>query len=178
LDILANCVAVINQPGLADYMGFKYMSHFHRTWLTDPQITAPERTEVNAVLDTMVNKLEAADQIKAQQLRAKPKPQSYWFRPEYNSVEAIMKLCAVPIYQLYRLYCGPTHGGFAGKFMFDDDPHSEDIEPRKHPKNVRKAVVASTRLLVELCRVRDHWDNNGAGEEVYQGLVERIAALQ
>jgi hypothetical protein len=178
LDILANCVAVTNQPGIANYMSFKYMSHFHRTWLTDPQITAPEQTEVNAVLNMMANRLEAADQIKAQQLRAHPKPAIYWFRPEYNSVEAIMKLCAVPIYQLYRIYSGPTHGGFAGKFMFDDDPHQEDIEPRAHPKNVSRAVVASTRLLIELCRVRDHWDNGGAGEEVYQELVGRIAALQ
>jgi hypothetical protein len=159
-------------------MGFKYISHFHRTWLTDPQITVPERTEVNTALDMMVNRLEAADQVRAQQLRTQPKPQIYWFRPEYNSVEAIMKLCAVPIYQLYRFYSGPTHGGFAGKFVFDDEPHLEDIEPRKHPKNVHRAVVASTRLLIELCRVRDHWDNGGAGEAVYQELVGRIVALQ
>ncbi len=159
-------------------MGFKYMSHFHRTWLIDPQITAPEQTEVNAAIDMMVNRLGAADQIKAQQLRAQPKPTVYWFKPEYNSIEAIMKLCTAPMYEMYRFYSGPAHGGFSGKFVFDDDPHLEDIDPREHPRNAPKAIIASTRLLIEICRIRDHWDNGGAGEDVYTELVGRIAQLR
>ena len=47
----------------------------------------------------MVGKLNAADQAKAQQLRAEPKPAIYWLKPEYNSIEAIMKLCELPMYE-------------------------------------------------------------------------------
>lgn len=178
LDILASCVAVTNRPAIADYMGFKYMSHFHRQWLTDAQITPPERAEATTGLDMMMGRLQPADQARAQQLRAEPRPASYWFKPEYRSIEAIMKLCAFPIYEIYRFYSGAAHGGFAGKFVFDDEPHLEDIGPRQHPRNFPKAIVASTRLLIEVCRVRDHWDNAGAGEDVYRELVGRIAQLR
>ena len=178
LDIFANCVAVTYDGSNAEYMGFKYMSHFHRKWLTDPQITAPELAEVNAALDMMSGRLNPSEQVKAQALRAVQNPPAFWFRPEYNSIEAIMKLCTTPMYELYRFYSGPAHGGFSGKFVFDDDPHLEDIEPRQHARNTPRAILASTRLLIEICRIRDTWDNGGAGEAVYKELVQRISNLK
>jgi hypothetical protein len=59
----------------------------------------------------------------------------------------------------------------------NDDIASESIDPREHPKNVPKAIIGSTRLLMEVCYVRDHFENNGVCELIYQELVKRIAAI-
>src|SRR6266851_4886115 len=94
--------------------------------------------------------------------------------PMHNSGETV---CSSDISDISFVFC-PTHGGFAAKLVFDDDPHLEDIQPRKHPKNTYRAIIASSRLLIEICRVRDHWENGGAGDSWYQELVGRIAALK
>ncbi len=82
LDIFANSVAVVDQPEDADYMGFKYLTHFHRKWLKDPNITNAERTGATATVEEMVSKLRPADQGRARTLLAEAEPTPYWFQPE------------------------------------------------------------------------------------------------
>jgi hypothetical protein len=177
LDVFASCVAVVNRPALADYMGFKYLSHFQRKWVADPDTTDPERRAVTVSLDEMLNRLQPADQVKARELLADPKPRPYWFQPEYQSTQRVLELSTHPIYEMYRIHSASTHGGYAVKLIFADDPDSEDIEPRNHPKNIFKAVMASTRFLLEVCYIRDHWEHSGAGDAPYQELIARISQL-
>jgi len=175
LDVFANCVAVLNVPANADYMGFKYISEFHRKWLTDPGITDPERTAVNAELDMFVGRLPAADQVRAREV-IREGPKAYWFQPEYKTPADLLRLSPHNIYAVYKLFSGPTHGGLGTKLLFNDDPHAENIDPREHPKNTPRAITASSRLLLEVCYVRDQWDNHGVGKDVYNQLVARLNA--
>jgi len=80
--------------------------------------------------------------------------------------------------QLYKFFSAITHGGFSARLFFTDDPGLEDIEPREHPKNTRRAVIASSRLLLEICYLRDQWDNDGLGLAAYEELVAQINALR
>jgi hypothetical protein len=178
LDIFGNCVAVCNVPANADYMGFKYISHFYRKWLLQPGVTDPERDEANSAISILVGGLNHTDQHKARALCAEPTPSTYWFQPEYRSMKAILEFAEHPLYGLFRFYSGPTHGGFDMKLVLNDDPKSEDIGPREHPKSVPKAIVACSRLLAETCYVRDNWDNESANEPKYKRLVANIIALR
>jgi hypothetical protein len=177
LDILANCIAVVADPTIADYMGFKYMSDFHRKWLTDPAITDPEKKEAEAALALMVKNLVAPDQAKAYQVIAEAKQKVYFFQPEYATTRAILDLSPHPIHNLYKMFSGVTHGNFAGKMLFDDDPVAEVIDPREHPKTSKRVMVASSRLLLEICYIRDQWDNLGVALNEYNELVQRIIAF-
>jgi hypothetical protein len=175
LDIFANCIAVINEPANADYMGFKYLSEFHRKWMNDPGITDPERAEVNVTLDMFISRLPATDQPRATRLISEG-PTPYWFRPEYNTPADLLRLSPHNLHAVYKLFSGPTHGGLGTKLLFNDDPGAENISPREHPKNTPRAITASARLLLEVCYLRDQWDNRGVGEEVYRQLVARLNA--
>ena len=178
LDIFANSVAVVNEPNDADFMGFKYLTHFQRKWLKDPDITNPERANVTANVDELFSKLRPADQARARLLLAKSEVTPYWFQPEYGSPKKVLALSPHPIYEMYKFFSGPTHGGYAMKILLNDDPASEDIEPREHPRNVPKAILGSTRFLIEVCYVRDRWDNGGTDELTYQQIVTRLSALR
>jgi hypothetical protein len=175
LDIFANCVALLAKPADADFMGFKYMTHFQRKWLKEPNLSAAEGVGVGANIEEMVNKLKPAEQAKARTLLTESEVTPYWFQPEFGSPKKVLAIATHPIYELYKLLSGPTHGGFAMKVLFNDDVASENINPREHPRNTPKAIVASTRLLTEVCYLRDHWENSGAGDLIYQDLITRIS---
>lgn len=64
------------------------------------------------------------------------------------------------------------------KILFNDDPNLESIEPRVHAKNAPQAILASTRFLLEICYVRDHFDDKGLGEATYQQLLARLVKLR
>ncbi len=178
LDIFANCIAVVDVPERADYMGFKYLSEFYRKSLTDPGITDPERDEANAALDMLVDKLPAADRARARDLIREGRQRPYWFQPEYGSPRQVLGRAQHDVRPIYSMLSGITHGGFSMKMLFNDDPRSEGIEPREHARNVPKAIAACSRLLLEVCYVRDHWENQGAGVQVYNQLLARLLALR
>jgi len=178
LDIFASCIGVLNRPESADYMAFKYVSDFYRKWLTDVDITEPERLEAETALNLLVNKLPAVDQDRARQLIQEDRPRTYWFQPEFNTTKALLDVSPHDIHRLYKHFSAFTHGGLSVKLLFDDDPAAEDIAPRQHPRNTPRAIIASSRLLLEVCYVRDQWDNFGAAEDAYNELVARIAAHQ
>jgi len=178
LDIFANCIALLNRPDSADYMGFKYISDFYRKWLVEPDITEPERREAFDALEALVAKLSPADQERARTLIREGRPRTYWFQPEYNTTKELLEFSPEDIYRIYRLLSPITHGGFAARILFKDDPRSEDINPREHPRNTVRSIAASCRLLLEVCHVQDQRDNHGVGEETYQELLQRIHGLR
>ncbi len=179
LDIFANCIGVLNRPELAEFMAsFKYIADFYRKWLTDPEITAPERQEANAALDALVARLPTADQGAARQLIQDGHPRTYWFQPEYNTTKDLLELSPHHIHRIYKLFSSVTHGGFSARILFNDDPAAENINPRQHPRNTLRSIAASCRLLLEICYIRDRWDNFEVGEAAYNELLVRINALQ
>jgi len=178
LDIFANCIAVCDVRERADYMGFKFFSEFYRKWLLDPGITNPERDEANAALEMLVERLPAAEQPRARELVGENRPRPYWFQPEYETPSQVLARAQHDIRPIYKMLSGITHGGYSMKILSNDDPRSEDIEPREHPRNIPKAIAACSRLLMEVCYVRDQWDNHGAGIEIYKELLPRLLAFR
>ncbi len=158
-------------------MGFKYLTHFHRGWLKDPEITDPERKNATAIIDELVSRLLPSDQTRACILLAEAKPAIYWYQPEYEGPKKLLALAAHPIYDQYRLLSGSTHGGYSMKVLFNDDPNLEDIEPREHARNVPAAILASTRFLLEVCYIRDRVDNLGVGKVIYQHILASLTQL-
>jgi hypothetical protein len=177
LDIVANSYAIVSQGKAADYMGFKYMSDFLRKFLIDKTISTAMQLDAEYELARLINALPKADIDKANVLVNESKPKVYFFQPEFASTKAIMETSSHNIYDLFQVFSGVTHGGLTGKLLFDDDPSVEDIDPRDHPKNTRRAIVASSRLLAEVCYIRDHWETMGVHDGHYQSIVADIIAL-
>jgi hypothetical protein len=125
-----------------------------------------------------IERLSEGDQDRARELIQRGRPPAYWFQPEYNTTRDLLEVSPHDIHQIYKLFSAVTHGGFAARLLFDDEPAAENIEPREHPRNTPRAIVASARLLLEVCYVRDQWDNLGAAEEAYQNLLRRINAFR
>ena len=146
--------------------------------LTRPDLTAVEKENLTKPIDTLMKGLSTADQQKATALRAEPRPTNYWFQPEYANTRVIFEQAQHPIYDLFRLYSGPTHGGFALKFLFNDDPALETIDPQEHAGKVPMAIIASTRILAEITHMRDNWENADAHERQYTVLIRDIVALR
>jgi hypothetical protein len=177
LDIAANSIAIVRDPTIADHMGFKYMSDFLRKYLEDGALSDEERFDAEYELARVVNALPKTEIGKANGVINEPKAKVYFFQPEFQTTRSILKTSPHNIYDLYKMFSGVTHGGLVGKLLFDDDPSVECIEPREHPKNMRRAITASSRLLLEICYIRDHWDNHGANDGRYQAIVSRIINL-
>lgn len=110
MDLFANCVAVANTPADADYMGFKYLTHFFRKWLTDPHLTGPERTHVTQIIDELVSRLRPTDQTRARLLLGEPEPTVYWYQPEFGSPKKVLETSTHPVYDMFKFLSGPTHG--------------------------------------------------------------------
>ena len=178
LDVLASCIAVCAKPQDADFMGFKYLSHFFMGLLAEPGLSPAETANFTSVIKTYEAALSPSDQQRAQKLFVKGKPELYWFKPQYSSVKDILATATVPIYQMFKMFSGPTHGGLPMKLIMNDDANSEDIAPREHPKNTHRAVGASSRLLVEVFRLRDHWDNTASNENLYTSFITNLAKLK
>src|SRR5260370_2910205 len=62
IDLFASCVAIVNDPTVANYMGFKYMTHFTRKWMADPDTPAAELVGLTAFVNDTLNKLQPPDQ--------------------------------------------------------------------------------------------------------------------
>jgi len=115
---------------------------------------------------------------KAQRLVAGGRARPYFFQPEFPSTLHLLQQSTVDMVRLYRFYSPASHGGFAGRLFFHDDPHAEDTSPQPHPKRTKNAVIESSRLTLEVCYIRDQVDNMGVGEEVYASLVKRIFSFR
>jgi hypothetical protein len=62
-------------------------------------------------VEEMVRKLNPAEQVLAED-----DVMPYWFQPEYGGPKRLLSLSTHPIYDMYKLFSGPTHGGYAMKF--------------------------------------------------------------
>jgi hypothetical protein len=48
----------------------------------------------------------------------------------------------------------------------------------EHPRNVPKAIVASSRLLAEIVHIRDNWDNHDRHEAEYKRFLVNLVKLR
>jgi hypothetical protein len=62
------------------------------------------------------------------------------------------------LFEMYRQFSGSTHGSFIGSVLFSDSPDAPSINPQENPGRMRNAIVASSRLLLDISFARGQFD--------------------
>ena len=86
------------------------------------------------------------------------KPRAYWFCPQFLSPGRIFKDLIPRLFDMYRQFSGSTHGSFIGSVLFSDSPDAPSIDPQENPARTRNAIVASSRLLLDISFARGQFD--------------------
>ncbi len=127
LDIIASAYAVVAKPEDAEYMGFKFMGSYLIQSVKDPDTSGALRAENTEQLGRLRQQLRGADVGRSEELIKNYAPQTYWYRPEYYSPSAILKMSKNDLQFMYRQFSGSAHGGFLGSALFDAAaPESSD----------------------------------------------------
>jgi hypothetical protein len=177
LDHIVNCIAITAVPARANFMAFKYFAPLPMKLATDSVMTATERKDAMELLKNFVGRLPAKDQPEAEAFIKNYKPTAYWYSPEFQRPRDVLKQASVPLASMYSMFSGPAHGGFSLQVLFNDHSAVQDINPREYPQWSKRAIEASSRLLLEIGRARCVWDDLGHEEE-YEQLQQRIVALK
>jgi hypothetical protein len=174
LDIVVSCYAVASKPEDAEYMGFKFRGSFLIQSIKDPDTAPALREENSKQLESLRGQLRENDIARVSDLIRDYVPRSYWYRPEFQSPSAILKNAKNDLDFMYRQFSGSTHGGFIGTALFDDSPDMADINPQEHPRRSRSAVVASSRILLDISYLRGQFEGVANEAEYRKILTDQI----
>ena len=78
---------------------------------------------------------------------------------------------------MYRQFSGSAHGGYLGALLFDDSPDMAKINPEEHPRRTRPAIVASSRLLLDISYMRGQFEGV-ATEGTYKATIKELILPQ
>ena len=178
LDIIASAYAVVAKPEDAEYMGFKFMGSYLIQSVKDPDTSGALRAENTEQLGRLRQQLRGADVGRSEELIKNYAPQTYWYRARNTTARVRFSRCPKNDLQfMYRQFSGSAHGGFLGSALFDDSPDMADINPQEHPRRSRSALVASSRLLLDISYIRGQFE--GVAEEAkYKQIVTELILPQ
>jgi hypothetical protein len=171
LDVLASCYAVVSRHEDAEFMAFKFMCSYLIQAIRDPETSEDLRKHDQEQLDKIRQQLKGEDIKRVDDLIAQSKPLPYWFCPEFLSPGKIFKDLIPGLFDMYRQFSGSTHGSFIGSVLFSDSPDSPSINPQENPSRTRSAIVASSRLLLDISYARGQFDGI-AGLAEYKEIVK------
>lgn len=154
LDVLASSYAVVSKNEDAEYMGFRYMCSYLVKAVKDPDTAEGLRTFDNEQLNKMCAQLRGRDIKRVDDLIKNYKRPAYWYRPEFWSPGEIIKKAMPQHLDMYQEFSGSTHGSFIGSLLLNDYPDLAHINPDEHPSGTRKAVLSSSRLLLDVSWIR------------------------
>ena len=158
LDVLASCYAIVSNYEDAEFMAFKFMCSYPIQAIGDPDISDELRKHNQEQLDKMRQQLQGEDIKRVGDFIAKFKPLPYWFCPQFVSPGRIFKDHIPRLFDMYRQFSGSTHGSFIGSVLFNDSPDAPSINPQENPIRTRDAIIASSRLLLDLSFARGQFD--------------------
>jgi hypothetical protein len=170
LDVLASSYAIVSKYEDAEYMAFKFICSYLVQAIGDPDTPDELRKHNQEQLDTMRQQLKGEDINRVDDFIANFKPLPYWFCPEFVSPGRIFKDQITGLFYMYRQFSGSTHGSFIGSVLFSDSPDAPSIDPQENPIKTRSAIVASSRLLLDVSFARGQFDGI-AGLEEYKEIV-------
>src|SRR5947208_3691172 len=104
----------------------------------------------------MVQQVKGEDIKRVDDFIANFKPLPYWFCPQFLSPGRIFKDLVPRLFDMYRQFSGSTHGSFIGSVL--DAPDEPSIDPQENPAQTRNAIVASSRLLLDISFARGQFD--------------------
>jgi hypothetical protein len=172
LDVLASTYAIVSKYEDAEYMAFKFMCSHLIQAIKAPDTPDDFRKHNQEQLDAMRKQLKGEDIKRVDDFIANfIKPPSYWFCPEFVSPGRIFKDQIPQLFYIYRQFSGSTHGSFIGSVLFSDAPDAPSINPQENPMRTRDAIVASSRLLLDVSFARGQFDEIADLEE-YKEIVK------
>jgi hypothetical protein len=158
LDVLASCYAIVSKYEDAEYMAFKFICSYLIQAIRDPDTSDELRKHNQEQLDKMRQQLKGADIKRVDDFIANFKPLPYWFCPEFLAPGKIFKDAIPGLFDMYRQFSGSTHGSFIGSVLFSDSPDTPSINPQENPARTHDAMVASSRILLDISFARGQFD--------------------
>jgi hypothetical protein len=155
MDLIISTLAVTHREEDREYMGFKYMYGFQKEGLTTLEAPTSAKEAARADITNAIQHLSANDQARAKAF-LEERREAYWYRPEYRRPSDVLaKTGSNPVLKsVYALFSGAAHAGFAGLREFRDQPWIIDSAPRADKVSQNRALVLSTRLLLEFAAMR------------------------
>jgi hypothetical protein len=174
-ELYLGTAVIVNSGRRDDFMAFKYMCGFLIDGATDRALPEPKRASARALLKEMIDQLPQEFRNEANDFALGAKRRKYWYNPEFTAPgEIIKRYGRGEIGVLYRLLSGSVHGGFGGMRLYKDEPDRISPEPRRDAAAQNRALLESSRLLVELSAVRARWD---AADELASEFVEWFSRM-
>ena len=172
LDLALSALVIVNADR-PDVAAFEYLYAFTKS--DDYQSNPAAQKEAQESVDKHMKQMTPADREQAAGYLASTKSRPYWYSDRFSNPRAVIQAYGSPELEgMWRRLSSATHGGYIGMRMFRDDPFRLDINPRKDPRAAAFVLVGSTRLLIEMLHVWEHF-LGGWGPE-YEGIKLVIQA--
>lgn len=171
MDLLASSYVIVSKFEDSEYMAFKFMCSYLIQTIGDPDTSDELRKHDREQLDKMRQQLKGPDVKRVDDFIAKFKPQPYWFCPEFSNPGKILKDAIPRLFDMYRQFSGTVHGSLIGSVLFSDSPDTPSINPQENPVRTRSAIVASSRLLLDVSWARGTFDGI-ANKDAYKEIVK------
>ncbi|MDD4183192.1 MAG: DUF5677 domain-containing protein [Candidatus Omnitrophica bacterium] len=179
LECFTNSVAIVNKD--SEYMAFKYYAHDFLNSLLDQDFDNYTKEFNTKQIDFQLQRLNQQDRDRAEKYKSEfmknGKPRNYWYKPEYESVGDIFKVCNDKDSEWYKVYKNLSmsiHSSFIGSNIFKDQPDKKDINPREDLESTMLALVSSSRSLLEITNVRQQFEKLNLDSEVNQLIAELL----
>jgi hypothetical protein len=178
IDFLMSAAVIAEQKTEAEYRGFKYTHFFLKARLKDTHLSAEARIAHKSQLEKSIAQLPTGQQQKARYFIFQERLWSYWYCPEYRRPKEILdRLLSQGIRFVYDMFSGGSHGGYLGLSVLKDEPDLKHPNQRADAKSQNLALAGSTRLLLETMSIRDRFENEGANQRTYEGLLRQLAIV-
>jgi hypothetical protein len=177
LDVLASCYVIVWKYEDSEYMAFKFMCSYLIQAIGDPDTSDDLRRHDREQLNKMRRQLKGPDVKRVDDFIAKFKPQPYWFCPEFSSPGRVFKDAIPHLFDMYRQFSGAVHGSLIGSVLFSDSPDAPSINPQENPVRTRAAIVASSRLLLDVSLARGTFEGI-ANQDEYKEIVRTYVLPQ
>lgn len=149
----------------SEFRAFQYLYSYIVRDMREPNPRIPMGTQEMAELAETLQKglsgIPLNERERFQRWAQQGKIGNYWFSSYYKSPsQAITKLLPKVI-DFYNILSSSSHGGFFGTYFFLDEPFGIDLGPIANPKNARFLVATSCRFSIEICQMRNKFQDLG-----------------
>ena len=172
MDNIINLFAITVPAHDPEYMAFKYFYSYLIGFKTN-DISQETQDQIKRDMDL----LDEVNREKAETLLKSGKPMAYWYQPEYEKPSKLLAKHAAPILcTLWKRFSGTTHGGYLGVRLFRDNKNTIHPEPRADQSSQDRALLVSSRLIVEFFDLRCHFERIGTNG-AYQAIIKRLSEI-
>lgn len=180
LECLTNSLAIVMKD--SEYMAFRFYCNEYLNQIIDDNINQSIKDIAMEQVNKQLIRLSEENQKRAkefiQSFLKRDAPKIYWYKKEYKNTEDIFSQCnGKDMYESFKILSMSTHSTFMGSSLFKDEPDKLDINPRTDPKATKLALIFSSRVLFEIIKVRDQFEELNLSSEI-QELNTKILNLK